>query len=123
MNKSFNIDFRHSLGNLHISLSGEFNGMCAWELVKTIKHQHVTSGRIFVNTVGLSRVSSSGTALFKSHLPKAVASLKWLYFKGENGFKIAPDGSRVILCKRARIVGGIRSKVPDVNRPSFLRPV
>ena len=100
MNKGFNITFRHSAGNLHIYLSGEFNGMCAWELSKTIKRRYAGSGRIFVNTAGLNRVLSSGVKLFKSHPTRAVVSLEQLYFKGEAGFKIAPSGSRVIICKK-----------------------
>jgi hypothetical protein len=105
LNKGFNITFRHSVGNLHIYLSGEFNGMCAWELFKTIKHRYAGSGRIFVNTAGLNRVLSSGVKLFKSHPTRAVVSLEQLYFKGKAGFKIAPGGSRVIICKNTNTEG------------------
>lgn len=34
MNPGYRIHMYNKVGNLHISLFGEFNGMCAWELLK-----------------------------------------------------------------------------------------
>lgn len=102
MSRKFCIHFRRSRGNLHITLSGEFNGMCAWELIKTIKRQYAGSGRIFVNTAGLSRVMPAGAELFKSQMARKRIPHDWLYFKGNKGFKIAPNGSRVIIRNRLR---------------------
>lgn len=55
MNQAFSIATRESVGNLHIALGGEFNGMCAWELLKAIRRHNAGSGRVFVNTVGLRK--------------------------------------------------------------------
>lgn len=81
MNKDFYIQFRHSAGNLHISLADELNGMCAWELIKTIKREYAGSGRIFVNTGGLGRITSAGADLFKLHMSVKHLRRDWLYFK------------------------------------------
>ncbi len=100
MTRGFRISFRRSVGNLHIDIMGEFNAMCAWELIKTIKRQDAGSGRIFVNTAGIHRVVPGGATLFKSHVNRKSIPQDWLYFKGDKGFKIAPDGSRVIICRK-----------------------
>ena len=102
MKRGFHIDFRHSAGNLHIHIYGVFNGMCAWQLIKIIKQQDRGTGRIFVSTNALDRILPDGVILFKSTMTRRKLPKDWLYFKGENGFKIAPDGSRVLICPNAR---------------------
>ena len=97
VDQGFLIKFRRSVGNLHIKLSGEFSSRCAWELIKIIKLQHSGVGRIFVNTAGLDRIASVGAELFKFHMRKSKMPSSRLYFKGEKGFEIAFDGSRVIV--------------------------
>lgn len=100
MKPGYHIEFHHSAGKLHISLFGEFNGMCAWALLKTIKRESAGSSRIFVNTTGLTGTPPDGADLFKSHIAREPLPPDWLYLKGEKGFKIAPDGSRVIVCNK-----------------------
>ena len=100
MNRGFSIDFRHNRGNLYIELYGLFTSMCAWELLKVINKHYCGSGRVFVNTNKLDRVLSEGKDLFKSHLNRKRISKDKLYFKGEKGRSIAPDGSRVIVRKK-----------------------
>jgi hypothetical protein len=100
LNRRFYIDFRHSVGNLHIYLYGEFNGMCAWELIKIIKQQYFGTGRLFINTAGLNQILPAGVDLLNSHMTCKKIPADWMYFKGKKGFKIAPDGSRVLICKK-----------------------
>ncbi len=100
MNPGFEMTCRHSAGNLHINIDGEFNGMCAWELFKILK-RHDRSGRVFVNTEKLFGIADEGIELFKSYMPAQEVPKDWLYFKGKKGFKIAPNGSRVLISKKA----------------------
>ena len=100
MERRFTIDSRQSVGNLHVSLTGEFNDMCAWELIKTIRLKKNRRGRVFVNTNGLKGISSDGIDLFKTHICGNVMKQDWLYFKGDKGFEIAPDGSRVLIPRK-----------------------
>lgn len=100
MNHSFSINTRHSVGNLHIALGGKFDGMCAWELLKAIRRHDAGLGRVFVNTADLDDIATDGVSLFKNHMTQREIPRDWLYFKGENGFKIAPDGSRVLISKK-----------------------
>ncbi|BBO84063.1 hypothetical protein [Desulfosarcina ovata] len=99
MNSNFQIALRHSAGNLHVNLWGEFNGMCAWELLKILK-QNGGSGRVFVNTQAIRHVAGDGVDLFRTHMAHRQIPQDWLYFKGKKGFTIAPSGSRVLICRK-----------------------
>jgi hypothetical protein len=112
--RQFQIDLRNSSGNLHIQLRGEFDGMCAWELIKTIRQHGKTAGRIFVSVIGLTRVIPAGVELFKGHMKSRELPPDWLYFKGDKGFDIAPDRSRVIICKKLD-----RSRKTRCHKPKF----
>ncbi|MGD9158815.1 MAG: hypothetical protein PVG39_10445 [Desulfobacteraceae bacterium] len=112
MERGFSIDSRYSVGNLHVNLSGEFNGLCAWELVKTIKLKNKGKGRVFVNTDKLNSILIDGIELFKMHMCGRQMKKDWLYFKGDKGFEIAPDGSRVLICGK----GDERSKKEKEGR-------
>ena len=103
---------RNSAGNLHVDLYGEFNGRCAWELFKLLK-QHGGARRVFVNTAGIRQIAGEGVQLFRSYMTRPRIQHDWLYFKGEKGFKIAPNGSRVLICKK--------NLLPIINRPKQKR--
>jgi hypothetical protein len=96
LNSNFQIALRHSAGNLHVNLWGEFNGMCAWELLKVLK-RHRGPGRVFIDTHAIRHVAGDGVELFRAHLTRRQMQRDWLYFKGQKGFKIAPNGSRVLV--------------------------
>ena len=98
MRSEFKIGFRYSAGNLHLRPQGRFNGMGAWVLYKTIRRYYPGSGRIFVNTSGLRTISPLGIDLFKDLMKSRTVPVNRLYLKGEKGFQIGPDGSRVLIC-------------------------
>jgi hypothetical protein len=120
--RRFRIEYYRSVGNLHIRLAGEFNGMCAWELVKTIRRQPRGSGRIFVSTAGLERIEPAAVLLFESLIAHRKLPPDWLYFKGAKGFKIAPDGSRVLICKNSQPPAKESNKRPGGRVRSPRRP-
>ena len=100
MTREFNITSRSSAGNVHITACGEFNGMCAWELVKTIKKKYKGAGRVFVGTSKLNISDPQGIDMFKALMKNNIMPLNDLYIKGEAGFRIGPDGSRVLISKK-----------------------
>ena len=93
------IKLRKSCGNLHVYLQGAFNGMCAWNLIKIIKEHYNGHGRVFVNTALLIDVLPDGVDIFKEYMTFRIMPLDKLFIKGEKGFKIGPDGCRVLICK------------------------
>lgn len=103
MRPAFKIGLRYSGGNLHLNPEGPFNGKSAWVLVKTIKSRYRGTGRIFVNTAGLCDIMPSGAHLFKELMMSKNMPLSRLYLKGEKGFEIGPNGSRVLVCNPEKV--------------------
>ena len=99
MKNEFKISYRKSCGNLHVRPEGIFNGMCAWELIKIIKTHYNGYGRVFVETALLIEVLPDGVVLFKKYMPSQMTQLDRLFIKGKKGFKIGPNGCRVLICK------------------------
>ena len=100
MNSNFTINFRKSCGNLHIYVNGNFNEMCAWSIIKTIKREYNGTGRVFVSTYGFTNLVEAGIKLFKEYMLPQIMPLDRLFLKGKNGFKIGPDGCRVLIYKK-----------------------
>ncbi len=98
--KNFTITHRQSSGNLHISIAGEFNGQCAWTLLRTIEEYYELPGRVFVQTEQISSIKEKGLLLYKQAYNSRRVPLQNFYFKGKTGFKIALDGQRVLLSKK-----------------------
>ncbi len=98
--KKFTVTHRESSGNLHIAITGEFNGQCAWELIRIIETYYKQPGRIFVQTQKITNVEEKGILLYKKLYNCRRVPLRNFYFKGETGFKIALDGQRVLLSKK-----------------------
>lgn len=109
MISDFTISHRHSAGNLHIKIEGDFSSICAWVLIKTIYMRYRGTGRIFIRTDGLKHIHADGADLFKKHLNPGFIHLSDVYFKGEKGLLMAPDGTRVVICRKDT---GIRKKRP-----------
>lgn len=116
--KNYQLAFRHSAGNLHITVEGVFSDMCAWELVKLIRRKYYGFGRVFIKASDLTKIDDDGARLFKSIMNDNVVPLSNFYIKGKAGFKIAPDGSRVIIFKKPcshRRLRLIKHKDPAVS--------
>ncbi|PIE71317.1 MAG: peptidylprolyl isomerase [Deltaproteobacteria bacterium] len=100
MATQFQVAFRKSVGNLHLKPEGVFDGNSAWVLTKTIREQYNGFGRVFVSTAGLNEIRADGVKLFKSLMSSRIMPMDHLYFKGEKGFSMAPNGSRVIIPRK-----------------------
>lgn len=64
--------FRHqNSSNLHLKLSGDFDGTSAFELINTLDHFKGYKGKIFIHTESLNHVDSFGKEFFKKNNPAA----------------------------------------------------
>ena len=97
MNTHFHIEFKTSNGNLHVHPKGDFDGRSALELVTLIHEQYNGEGRVFIDTHRLREMHPSGCNTFRHRLDENRLPADRLFFKGEKGFEIAPQGSRVIV--------------------------
>lgn len=98
MEKTFELNFRKSNGNLHIHPMGLFGDGMAKELGRLLKSQYEGSGRVFVRTADIELPDSDDKDATIS-IPSGISASD-IYFKGEKGFDLAPDGTRVIISQR-----------------------
>lgn len=94
------ISFRHSHGNLHIETKGGFDGDAAEKLLKLFCTEYHVGSRIFVDTAGVEDIHPFGRKVLTDGLPGTSVPVSSLFFKGEKGFDMAPDGSRVLILKQ-----------------------
>ena len=97
MSTNFQIQFKKSSGNLHIQTKGDFDGSSAWELINLIHDKYYVKGRVFIDTRNLGVIHPFGCNTFQCRLNLRAMPADRLCFKGEKGFEIAPNGSRVIV--------------------------
>jgi len=84
MSLNFKILAHRNSDNLHLKLSGDFDGQAAGELLDAILRYGFSAVRIFVHTDGLSCVHPDGKALFWSGLPEFVQTRCKLVFTGNH---------------------------------------
>ncbi len=101
----FAMHFRHSNGNLHIKASGGFNDTAAESLLDLFCREYPAGGRVFVDTEGLDQVHPSGRRVLSSKLVCTPVPRESLFFMGEKGFQMAPDGTRVLIVNREKTHG------------------
>lgn len=100
MSANFQIEFKKSNGNLHVSPSGDFDGSSAWELVNLLHEQYDGKGRVVVDTHNLRKICPFGCSTFQCRLNRSKLPSNRLSFKGEKGYEIAPEGSRVLVAPK-----------------------
>ena len=96
----FGLQFRHSNGNLHVKAVGTFDGKSARALLDLFIRDYPEGGRVFVDTEAVSEVYPSGRSMLSSWLGGSPVPAEDLFFMGEKGFQMAPDGTRVLIVNR-----------------------
>lgn len=97
MSTNFQVAFKKSNGNLHVHPTGNFDGSSAWELINLLHEQYTGKGQVFVDTHGLREICPFGCSTFQCRLNQSRLPADRLFFKGEKGYEIAPEGSNVIV--------------------------
>mgnify|MGYP000037097423 CR=1 FL=1 len=92
MASNFRIYCHQNRDNLHLKLTGDFDGSSAYELINFLKNYGGIARRVFIHTSSLSSVCSFGLDVFqKSTTIKKLSRI--LTFTGEYGNRLAPHGS------------------------------
>jgi hypothetical protein len=100
MQGNFSIQLRRSNGNVHLRPRGDLDGSSAWVLIHMIHENYNGKGRIFVDTQDLHQIHPFGCNILKYELTTGIIPPHCLFFKGQKGFEIAPNGSRVIVAAK-----------------------
>ena len=94
MAANFRICSHRNSDNLHLKLTGDFDGTSAFELLNTLKRSQNQVRKFFIHTDSLSSIKPFGMNVFQKNC--AVKNLSAsLTFTGKQGKKLAPAGSRV----------------------------
>ena len=130
----YSVDFRHSNGNMHVGVSGEFNQNTADAVLEILQRAYTGSGRIFIDTAKINSIVDSGAEYFKAAFAGINVPTACLFFKGEKGRNIGPNGSKLLLvkerekkphsgccgkCKNSDTKSGFNKGIPDP--PSCIR--
>jgi len=95
MASNFRIFLHQNKDNLHVKLSGDFDGSSAHELILAIKNHNGNPRNIYIHTGSLSCVYPFGLDVFKKNC--TIDNLTHsLTFTGVYGNKLAPKGSRIL---------------------------
>ncbi|MEJ2659828.1 MAG: hypothetical protein P8Z73_03750 [Desulfobacteraceae bacterium] len=102
MSTNFQIDFKKSKGYLHIIPRGDLDGSSAWELVNLLDEQYDGKGRVVIDTQNLREMCPFGCSTFRCRLKLSRLPSNRLSFRGEKGYEIAPEGSKVVVSHNKR---------------------
>jgi hypothetical protein len=87
----FKISTHRSNDNLHISLSGNFDGEAAHQLLNILQGNPSGVSNVFVNTENLDRIYASGKKAFQERIDLIVEQSVDLFFTGENAERMVPS--------------------------------
>ena len=95
MATNFRIFLHQNSDNLHLKLSGDFDGSSAQQLIRMLINHNRNAGNIYIHTSGLSCVYPFGREVFKKNC--TIDNLtRSLTFTGDHGSALAPEGSHII---------------------------
>lgn len=98
MNNSFAMKYYESNRDLHVRLTGNFHSAAAQELTSVLKSNYTGAGRVFLDVRELATTEEGAMQLFKQCVQDLPAER--LLFKGELGFQLGRNGSRVLIIKK-----------------------
>jgi hypothetical protein len=79
---------------------GAFDRLAAESLLELFNREYPAGGRVFVDTRNLYEIHESGRCFLAEGVKTTPVAMTSLFFMGEQGFRLAPNGSRVITFKQ-----------------------
>lgn len=94
MASNFRVFIHRNGDNIHLKLSGGFDGSSAHELLNILALHGGKAKKIFIHTSGLSAVHSFGKDVFHGTCSRHKRLVRNMIFTGEAGRELAVEGSR-----------------------------
>lgn len=92
MSSNFRISAHRNSKNLHLKLTGDFDGSSALQLLNALKKNSKRGVyTIFIHTGCLNRIYPFGRATFLQNMSKLNGYAARLLFTGENARQLAPE--------------------------------
>ena len=86
---NFKISIYRNNGDLHLKLSGDFDGTSAHELLNVLKNHYHESSQILIHTKNLTHLHSFGLQIFNKNIGIFAKRNDRLVFTGENASDFA----------------------------------
>ena len=90
MAANFRVFLHRNSDNLHVKLSGDFDGSSAHQLLEILKRNYRRTSKIFIHTSSLNRIHPFGRDVFQSNMDFIEGAATFLVFTGENSSQLAP---------------------------------
>lgn len=94
MASNFKIAIHRNSDNLHLKLSGDFDGTSAHELINVLNKNSRGTTRVFIHTSCLKNIYDFGRNVFQKNLDLSNGGSAPLVFTGENAGQLAPELNR-----------------------------
>jgi anti-anti-sigma regulatory factor len=91
MATNFKISIHRNSENLHLKLTGDFDGISAHELLDILKRYSNRTSRVFIHTSCLANIHPFGLNVFHNHLDVLKKKSLELVFTGDNASELAPE--------------------------------
>jgi len=80
---NFRILTHQNSDDIHLKLTGDFDGSSACELINALKTCSVKTNKVFIHTGGLKDVHNFGKGVFQSNFPEIAHQAGELIFTGK----------------------------------------
>ena len=90
---SFRIVMHENSENLHLRLTGDFDGSSASELLEVLKDKAPRAQKVFIHTSGLAEVHPFGLGVFEKRASELREELQKIHFTGDKAELVAPNPS------------------------------
>lgn len=90
MAANFKIQIFRNSENIHLKLSGDFDGNSAYELINTINGLSYKA-KLFVHTSSLKQLNDFGLEVFRKNLPSLNVRPDSCWFTGDKANELIPD--------------------------------
>lgn len=91
MASNFKIAIHQSDDNLHLKLTGDFDGSSAWELINSLKTHQGGVNKIFINTDSLKYIDPFGKGILQKNICGPAEKSLRIIFSGEKASELASE--------------------------------
>jgi anti-anti-sigma regulatory factor len=91
MATNFRISVHRNSDNLHLKLSGDFDGTSAHEVLNLLKRNCRGTSRVFIHTNALNHIHPFGQSVFRKNLGFLHGQPVVLSFTGEHSALLSPE--------------------------------
>ena len=92
MATNFKISVHRNSDNLHLKLSGDFDGTSAHEVLNLLKRNCRGTSRVFIHTNCLNQIHPFGQSVFRKNLGFLRGQPIVVSFTGDYSTLLSPDG-------------------------------